>query len=279
MRMLIYLGITCSILAQTPVAIPIFNTGTVSPGVLASDASVDAHYKLITSADPAYPGPNAYVVNNAWPIATNLWLASGPNSKWIGPRADAGSGNLAGAYTYRTTFDLTGLNISTAALTVKVASDDPPIIIKINGTAVGPSSDSFLSLTPFPISTGFIAGINTLDFVVTNYTPNPNPTGLRVEISGTAQPAPVPAIGPLVINGVLAPLVYNPATGVISCPNCVVLDSGGNVSIPGTLKTGASGSQPGEIVMPTLKSGSGLRYVCVDSTGTFTSSAVPCQGT
>src|SRR5262249_38263373 len=42
-----------------PVAIGIFGTGVVSAGVLAADGSVDAHYRLVSSADAGYPGPNA----------------------------------------------------------------------------------------------------------------------------------------------------------------------------------------------------------------------------
>ena len=42
------------------------------------------------------------------------------------------------------------------------------------------------------INTGFIAGVNTLDFVVNNGGPGINPTGVRVELSGTANRQPPP---------------------------------------------------------------------------------------
>ena len=160
-----------------PTAIAVYNTG------LAADSAVDPHYTIISSADSGFPGPSAYVViSNTFPIGP--WLTDGPNSKWIGPRADAANGNALGTYVYRTTFDLTGFNAATASLTGQYAADNSAII-KLNGVVVGPSSSGYASFTPFTISSGFIAGVNTLDFVVTNDPPTPNPTGVRVEVSGT----------------------------------------------------------------------------------------------
>ncbi len=48
-----------------------------------------------------------------------------------------------------------------------------------------PASSAF---TPFVISSGFVAGENTMDFIVNNGGSSRNPTGLRVDLSGTAQP-------------------------------------------------------------------------------------------
>jgi hypothetical protein len=121
------------------------------------------------------------------------WVAQGPNSKWIGPRTDPNNMNQPGAYTYRTTFDLTGFNPATAALSGQVASDDE-VLIKLNGVTKVSTITGYASLTGFTITSGFTSGVNTLDFVVTNwplpspYQP-PNPTGLRVELSGTAVPS------------------------------------------------------------------------------------------
>jgi len=168
-----------------PAAITIYNTGVTSSG-LAADGSTDAHYTLISSADPSYPGPAALVVNsNSWPLPSP-WLADGPNSKWIGPRADAGNSNSAGNYTYRTTFDLTGMDPTTANLTGSVAADDS-VTVKLNGAVVA-SAGGFSSFTYFSITAGFVAGVNTLDFVVNNGGTSASPTGLRVEIGGTAAP-------------------------------------------------------------------------------------------
>lgn len=71
---------------------------------------------------------------------------------------------------------------------------------------------------------------------------------------------------------VLAPLVYNATTGVISCPSCVVLDSSGNVSIPGSLTTGAASTTLGSIAIPGIPDG----FICA-SGGKLVSQAVPCK--
>src|ERR1700682_2674072 len=164
----------------------VFGTGVSAPGSLLADVSVDPHYVLRISADPGFPGPNAIVVNStAWPIPP--WIAEGPNSKWIAPQRDQTGGNAAGNYTYRTTFNLASLNPSTAVLTGQYASDNTATML-LNGAPVGPTSTCLCSFTPFTIASGFQAGLNTLDFVVNNAGSSANPTGLRVDISGTATP-------------------------------------------------------------------------------------------
>jgi hypothetical protein len=82
-------------------AIPgLFNTGVNNSGALLSAGSVDSHWKLVQSADTRFPGPNAIVVNEGYPIAAGVWVANGPNSKWIAPQASQRSGNAAGDYIY-----------------------------------------------------------------------------------------------------------------------------------------------------------------------------------
>ncbi len=164
-----------------PGTISVFGTGVTSPGVLAADGSVDAHYTIISSADPSSPGPNAYLPSStAFPIGP--WLSNGPNSKWIAPKTDQGTGNSGGYYTYRTTFSLTGLNPATAVLKGGVAADNA-VTIQLNGVTVF-TNTGFYSLAPFTINSGFLPGTNTLDFVVFN--DGAGPTGLRVDLSGTA---------------------------------------------------------------------------------------------
>ena len=167
----------------TPSQISIYGTGVTSQGTLAADGTVDSHYTITASADPGFPGPNALVVaSNVFPIGP--WLQDGPNSKWIAPQANQGAGNAMGTYTYHMTFDLTGFNSAMATLTGQFAADNSGVI-KLNGIVVGPSAPTYSQWTPFTINSGFVAGVNTLDFVVTNDPPSVNPTGLRVDISGT----------------------------------------------------------------------------------------------
>jgi len=164
--------------------IAVYGTGVATAGVLLADGSVDGHYRLVSSPDASFPGPNAIVVNsNVYPIPP--WLPDGPNSKWIAPQASQTVGNAPGVYTYRTTFDLTGFNPATAVLTGQWGSDNSAVM-KLNGTVVSTTvSAGFVSWTAFTINTGFVAGVNTIDFVVTNKGGDANPTGLRVDIGGT----------------------------------------------------------------------------------------------
>src|SRR6202171_1213561 len=174
------------LLAQASQNIVIFGTGVNTPSNLLADGAVDSHYTLYSSADSGFPGPNAIVVNStAWPIPP--WLTDGPASKWIAAQRDQSGGNAAGNYTYRTTFNLANMNPSTAVLTGQYSSDNTATML-LNGTPVGPASGCLCSFTPFTITSGFQAGLNTLDFVVNNAGSSANPTGLRVDISGTATP-------------------------------------------------------------------------------------------
>jgi len=176
------------------VSIPkLFNTGVAAGGALLGGSTTDPHYTLSASADASYPGPNAVTVNSVWPLAPGAWLANGPASAWIAPRADQSAGNAPGTYTYRTTFDLTGYDPATASIAGSVAVDDSLTDIRLNGHSVGTVSAGFGSLTGFTIvagSTNFVAGSNTLDFVVFNNGTGNNPTGLRVEMAGTVAVPP-----------------------------------------------------------------------------------------
>jgi len=204
MRWLFVLSIVC--VASGPARsdpIPgLFNTGVISetPIVLNADGSVDLHYLLVTSPDPSFPGPASFVVTPITrpcpdPSGQACWLADGPDSKWISARADTWtSGNgIAGNYDYQLSFDLTGFDPSTAFIAGQWATDNEAGPIRLNGgstgSTTGPTDFSFF--TPFTISSGFVAGVNTLDFPVVNDVVSfpVNPTGLRVEfLSSSATP-------------------------------------------------------------------------------------------
>jgi hypothetical protein len=66
------------------------------------------------------------------------------------------------------------------------ATDDTGVDILLNGTSTGLSSAGFSSFTPFSITNGFVTGLNTLTFKVDNAGTSPNPSGLRVEVTGLA---------------------------------------------------------------------------------------------
>jgi hypothetical protein len=85
------------------------------------------------------------------------------------------------------TFSLSGLNPATAQITGQFAADNHITATKINGTTVaGATTDTFGSYTSFAINSGFISGINTLDFLVLD---DGAPMSLRVNaLAGTADP-------------------------------------------------------------------------------------------
>src|SRR5262249_32130872 len=138
-------------------------------------------------AGPPVYGPDAFVVISSGFPLPSPWIPQDSTSKWIGPVASVPGFFLGGVYTYRLTFDLTGLDPSTAVLTGRWATDNTGQIF-LNGKDTGlVNTLEFVAFTPFTLDKGFIPGINTLDFLVDNQSSFfTNPTGLRVEISGTA---------------------------------------------------------------------------------------------
>jgi hypothetical protein len=187
--------------SATPIVI--FNTGVDGAGVALADGTVDPHWQIIAGT-LAFPGPNAYVSNPGYPIPP--WTANTAASKWISPAAIANQEfGVFDTYIYRITFDLTGLIPGSASLSGQWASDNQTMEIRLNGVNIlgapncaDSTSDTscFTTFDPFSIASGFVAGTNTLDFVVLN---GGGPSGLRVEVAGSADPVPEP--GTLLLLG------------------------------------------------------------------------------
>jgi hypothetical protein len=173
-----------------------FGTGVAADGTLLSAPAIDPHYILTVSADPNFPGPNAILVSNVWPIAAGVWALNGPNSAWIAPQADQSGaaypdgtygGNASGNYTYETAFNLTNQDLSRVFISGAWATDNTGLDILVNGTSTGITCPGFGSLTPFTLSAtnGLTNGPIILDFLMNNapVTPDvPGPTGLRVDL-------------------------------------------------------------------------------------------------
>ena len=178
-------------------AIPgLFNTGVDNLGVLLANGAVDPHYALTVSNDPIDRGPSAFVVTpNGFPFGP--WILQGPNSKWIAPKTDQSVGNNFGPYVYRITFSLAGFDPATATISGLYSTDNNGTDVRINGVSTGQTTPltAYTAFFPLSITSGFVAGVNTIDFFLFNDPGSPsgdNPTGLRVEISGTAAPLPTP---------------------------------------------------------------------------------------
>ena len=165
----------------------LFNTGVAANGALLASGSVDPHWQIVQSPDVSFPGPNAIVVNDVgFPIPP--WLANGPASKWLAPQASQATGNQSGDYKYRISFNLNGLDRFNTVINGRWTSDNVGTQVLLNGVATGFVNDGNFGVlgSPFTITSGFVAGVNTLDFVVNNGGTGANPTGVRVELSGTA---------------------------------------------------------------------------------------------
>lgn len=205
--------------ATTAFAAPIpglFNTGVDNNGAALGGGMIDPHYALIESADPAYPGPNAVVASV---IPSGFWLPNSGLSMWISPAADEnypdyGTAHPDGNYVYRLSFDLTGFNPATAQLSARWGVDNSGDVF-LNGNDVYAGTSSYDPLFDFSITSGFIAGVNHLDFAVYNYPwGGANPTGLRVEFLSSSATA-VAGVSPGTEGDALAfaPPSPNPGSG------------------------------------------------------------------
>ncbi len=167
-------------------SIQLYNTGVNGGGGLLGDAAVDSHYSVI-----AAPGPytTAYTGNGVG--LPGGWMAEGPASRWIGVTSFMGEWRPTGTYTFRTSFDLTGLNPSSASISLSIASDNNCDVF-LNGVHTGITTPfaGFSSFSAYSINSGFLPGINTLDFSV--YELGSTPSGLRVQLTGTANVVPEP---------------------------------------------------------------------------------------
>ncbi len=187
--LLIVLG--CARLGHAASIPKLYNTGVNEDGTLLEANQIDPHYTLTASADPTYPGPEVRTLVAGFPVGP--WLAEGPASRWIAPRAQQGTGNQEGDYTYKTTFDLTGFDPTKATITGKWAVDNTGVDILLNGVSLGLANGAgFGAFSDFSITEGFVAGTNTLEFQVNNAPSGINPTGFRAELRGTVELAGEP---------------------------------------------------------------------------------------
>ena len=147
----------------------LYNTGVDDSGVVLSDGA-DPHYAMTVSPEGT-PGPATAITSPPSPP----WIQQTASSRWIGPNVVGGNGE-PGVYTFETTFDLTGLDASSAVITGLWSVDNAGADILLNGNPTGNVQvGSFIELTPFSISAAegdvFLPGLNTLSFSVENAVP------------------------------------------------------------------------------------------------------------
>lgn len=159
----------------------LFTTGVSNNSSLLPLGSQDPHYTVIESNTASFAV--TYIPPN--------YMPNNQTSQWIWQNANGQPTNVT--RTFRTTFDLTGFDATTALINGTWATDNIGVDILINGISTGQSIPfyhpttqltAFQYFTPFTISNGFLPGLNTLDFVVKDQGVI---GGFRVgEISGTA---------------------------------------------------------------------------------------------
>jgi len=216
-------GLSCERLSASIVSVPIYNTGVDDSGNFLTTGDVDPHYTLtVGDAYVAYGATSAEATGQSlpvgWPIDDRY--ATSTSAQWIAPNADIVSLRGTESYTYTTTFDLTGIDPNTVSISGMFSVDNFSGGIMLNGVMLPNTSSTdiyqYQYLTSFDITSGFVAGMNTLSFVVNNapdfVTPqNPqNPTGLLVQLSGVGDPmdaSPEPAVIWLAGAGVAAMVV------------------------------------------------------------------------
>jgi hypothetical protein len=211
MRLLLCVFVAMAALPAQAEQIRVFSTGVNANQELIPAATVDQHYRIATVTEGFTTGPEPVplptagpllqsdqpavaVYDNVYPLGT-YWVTNGPKSKWISPSPDT-NGLGSGLYTYKTTFDLTGLDPVSAKISGSWAVDDAgwmflngkPVselpfgwmFMQLYGLQVAPNAPSYTANHDFLLTSGFIEGINTLEFVVWNG--GGGPTGLRVEV-------------------------------------------------------------------------------------------------
>jgi uncharacterized OB-fold protein len=194
----------------------------------------DNNYQLTARADGSVnTGNNSSSTEHALSSGgpTGNYVVDGAGaSEWIGPNPLAGN-EAVGTYTYRTTFDLTNFDPTSLVLSLDVAADnsvqvlinghDISALFNFNGTgsptcgttSAAPHAWCFEAFSSDHSITnanagGYLPGLNTLTFVVTNTDgPGLTPTGLRVQAQGNAnllaQAAPEPVTVALVGFGLV----------------------------------------------------------------------------
>lgn len=152
----------------------LYDTGTDNAGNLLAVTAPDPHWTITNPNNVVTTPIHEFSYPNNW---VNEVTTPGNATGWIRPN-DTDLANFPGVFpapghvrSYKTTFDLTGYDPTTAFINLRWAMDDVTTGIILNGNLVPGSTIAplhFGGWNPITINSGFVSGINTLEFKVGN---------------------------------------------------------------------------------------------------------------
>lgn len=185
---------------------PIAGLVNTGDGVSGGQQDFNYSFEVVQGSAPAGNGFGFVPSGSDYPAG--IWLASDASSQWLTPTASGWQSydpTAAGEYRWTLQFDLRGFDAASATLSGRFMADNQAEV-RLNQGAVLASSNSFATWTAFGAGSGFDAGLNSLEFIVTNAAQNGgNPTGLRVEfLASHVSAVPEPDAWALLAIGLLA---------------------------------------------------------------------------
>ncbi len=187
--------------ASAATILGLYNTGVDNAGKVLAPGVAEQHYVITAETSPLYVAPivpkvttyNQWSANSAVGSAGSSWITQKINAD--NTPARSGSFGVAQYFEYTLLFNLGTLSPSSAMITGDLQADNYAEVF-LNGNLVGgqtpvPSpgvTNYFRKFTAFGANAGFVNGVNTLTFRVTDYGVV---SGLRVaNLVGTAVPEP-----------------------------------------------------------------------------------------
>jgi hypothetical protein len=169
--------------AVRPVSLALHSTGQgLKPG------NSDPYWKIIANSDDAKWTPKPAIVTVPY---HETWGLGSATSQWLGTKYPEEIVTPGRRLHFATTVDLTGFDPNSVRLHLTIFVDNEISAVRVNGRATPIKfGNPMYSLKgrQFDLTDGFIAGENTLEFVVVNeafHAPQKKGEGLRVELSGT----------------------------------------------------------------------------------------------
>jgi hypothetical protein len=180
--------------------------GTLDPNWTYTNSSNTTANALVANK----PGTDFWNGGTCFSVPCGPWAADTTSSSWlVDNTANPQTGGLP--LSFQTTFNLAGLDPSTASVSLEWGVDDTGTLL-LNGNVVASLSDEtggapWTSLHVVTLNSGFLPGVNTLEVALTSS--DDNFEGARVQInSATASPAAVPEPSSFVLlAGVVSALV------------------------------------------------------------------------